>query len=134
VTSEQASRINPSAEGSCLDLWKWRQHVLRRKDGSAVAQSLKLAPHLVTNLDNAQGFFGPIAEKPCLSELPQAWYVQTCPEIVGTEEEKKTFPIRGPVAMPSLRNAHSLDQPLLDNVTIASFHFGSASVEEQTDL
>jgi hypothetical protein len=43
----------------------------------------------VTYLDNAQSFFGPIAEVPCLSELRQAWYVQTCPEIVGTEEIKK---------------------------------------------
>jgi hypothetical protein len=49
-------------------------------------QSLKLAPYLVTYLDSAQRFFGPIAEYPCLSELRQAWYVQTCPEIFGTEE------------------------------------------------
>jgi hypothetical protein len=41
---------------------------------------------VLTNLDNAQRFFGPIAEKPCLSE---ARYLQTCPEIIGTEEEKK---------------------------------------------
>jgi hypothetical protein len=48
--------------------------------------SLKRAPYLVTNFDNAQSLFGPIAEYPCLSELRQAWYVQTCPEIIGTEE------------------------------------------------
>jgi hypothetical protein len=49
-------------------------------------QWLKLARNLVTYLDGTQSFFGPIAEGPCLSELPQAWYVQTCPEIVGPEE------------------------------------------------
>lgn len=49
-------------------------------------QSLKRAPYLVTNFDNAKSFFGPIAEYPCMSELLQAWYVQTCPEITGTEE------------------------------------------------